>query len=97
MTNGNSTAVSFATEPTQGWQCPCCKAIFSPSMNGCAFCNPFAQASAASGANFYAHRCSVAAKATYSIIPCPGCGKSPCDRSTTGCGSSPSNYGVDYP
>ncbi len=38
MSEGNSGVLEFYPEAEQGWQCPECKTIYSPSVMSCAVC-----------------------------------------------------------
>ena len=52
-----------------GWRCPQCGGVFSPFTPRCMNC--------------YGTVPTVMTNTT--VRPCSGCGKIPCDRSTTGC------------
>jgi hypothetical protein len=37
-------ALGYEISPRQGWQCPCCKAVFSPDTISCWNCRPITNA-----------------------------------------------------
>lgn len=43
-------------QPTQGWQCPCCRSVFAPSVGVCTLCNPVSQGLQLMG-GIHTHRC----------------------------------------